>query len=225
MPGDVRQTARYLDGPSFSQAILGVGEQIDEVHRQITGQRDFTERNFTRGGSQAFQDLLSTSTGRETIRHYLLQVIGLESIAWQVLISMQAFGGKMDLRFQRPALSSERKRYIDYFEITEDDIRQRFELTLDLDRKRRKGAMDRQMAIAEFDRRIASPYTDHYKVMQNFYEDDIQMQEEMLTRDEVERIQREEQAARVEGMRMGRGQPQGAPVQPALAGAMAGGTA
>lgn len=201
-PGDVNKAVRFLDGPNLGADMVQFGDVIDANRRRITGERDFTERNFTRGGSFAFQDLVQSSTGRERLRHALLQMGGMSSIAEQTLIYMQTLGDDMDLRFQRPAYK-EGKDYIEQFSITPDDLRHAYDMVIDLDSKHRFGSMDAQMEVQLYDRKIRSPYFDHYEVSRKLCLDDVSAQQEVLPRDVVRRKQAESERASIEAQRLG----------------------
>jgi len=209
IPGDVRATARFMDPQGVDTGIMSVGAEIDKIHSRITGQRDFTEKNFTRGGTLAFQDLLNSSSGRDRIRHALLQLGGLESVARQILVYMQTLGAGMDFRFQRPAYSQiDGEEYIETFEITEDDVKHALEVTLDLDSKHRRGALDLQNRIALYDRKIKSDAFDNWEVSRDLCIDEQEAERQVLPRDVVRQKQEAREAAQQEATRLGIAQEQ-----------------
>jgi len=230
IPGDVTKTGRYLDPPGLDQGTVLIGQQIDDNHSQITGQRDLTQFNSTRGGTMAFQDLRSTTTVREKVRHALLQLGGLESITRQVMIYMQTLGADMDLRFERPSRrpsgGEKGRRYVEHFSITEDDVKHAFTLALDLDSKQRRGAMDQQNKFAAYDRKSKSQYFDQHKVARGLCIDEQEAAEEVLPREEVEAKQAQIEAAELENIRSagrGTGGAESTIGEQAISGAEAGG--
>jgi len=225
-PGDVTKTVRYLDAPGVGNDMIQFGEVIDAQRRKITGDRDFTERNYTRGGSMAFQDLLQSSTGRERLRHAMFQMGSLESIANQTLIYMQVFGSAMDLKFQRPARRDGRD-VVEQFSVTEDDLRHAYSLMIDLESKARLGSMDTQMRLQLYDRKAQSPYFDQYEVARGLCFDDAEAQREVLPQEVVREKQAQEEAAKLQAQAAQAAQaaPEGPGATPAMAGAMLGGVA
>ncbi|HUT59614.1 MAG TPA: hypothetical protein VNA25_17345 [Phycisphaerae bacterium] len=215
IPGDVRTTARFMDPPGMDAGSLQMGQEIDSIRSKITGQKDFTERNFTRGGSHAFQDLLQSSNGRERLRMALLQLGGLEPTAIQTLAYMQVLGGQMDLRFSKAATRRESgnrgDKYTEIYEITEDDLKHTFQVVLDLDSKHRKGSMDMQNKFAAYDRKISNPAFDNYEVSRDLCIDEEEAMRQVLPREEVEAKQRAQEQAQLEALRAQGAPPGGAP--------------
>ena len=208
IPGDVNKSAKFLDPPGIGQDTIQFGNIIDANHRRTTGERDFTERNFTRGGSMAFQDLVQSSNWRERLRHAMFQMGSLESVAEQTLIYMQTLGSAMDLRFQRPAYR-DGKDYMEQFTVTEDDLRHSFGLMLDLDSKSRLGSMDAQMKLQVYDREKNSEFHDQYEVARGLYTDEEESMRKVLPRDVVLKKQEELNAAKLEATRAQGVQSQG----------------
>lgn len=225
IPGDANRTAQFLNTPGVSGDVIQFGAVIDDNRRRLTGQRDMTDKNYTRGGSMAFDKLLESSTGREMLRHAMLQLGGLQSIADQVMIYMQTFGNEMDLRFQRPAYR-DGKDYFEQFEVTEDDLRHGYDIQINLDDKRKMGGMDAQMRLQMFSAKRDNPYLDQYEVHKDLFFDEETMQRQLLPRDVVRQKQAEREQASLEAQRLGieqaqaRGQEGAAQ---ALVGAQAGG--
>lgn len=227
LEGDVRATATYMDPPSIDAGTFRMLEEIDRIHAGNTGQRDFTARNFTRGGSMAFQDLLQSSGGRDKLRYMLLQTGGFESVARQVMLYMQTLGGDMNLKFQRPVYNQTAgKEYVESFGVTEDDLKHGWDLMMDFDSKFRKGSMDAQMQQSRAQFMLANPnYFDAWEVARDFCQDDYEAQRKVLPRDVVRRRQEERQQAELAATQA-QAAPAGeeaAPMNPAVAGAMMGG--
>jgi len=154
LAGDVTKTAKFLDPPGIDQGSIEMGRQIDNVHNDLTGEKDFTEKNFTRGGTMAFQDLMQDSGKRDRLRYSLLQTGGLESVAEQSLLFIQTNGEEMDLTFEDRQYSQEEgEDTVQYYTIEPDDVKRSFSVMLDLDSKHRFGAMDIQNKIALYDRK------------------------------------------------------------------------
>lgn len=230
MEGDVRQNAMFMQPPGIDSGTFQMLAEIDRIHANNTGQRDFTERNFTRGGSMAFQDLLQSSGGRDKLRYMLLQTGGFESIARQVMIYMQTLGGEMNLKFQRPAYNQTSGRdYVEAFSVSENDMKHGWEIMMDFDAKFRKGAMDAQMKQQRATFMLEHPeYFDAWEVSRDFCDDDYEAQRKVLPRDVVRRRQEERQQAELAATQeqaAPAGEAGATPLSPALAGATLGGAA
>lgn len=227
LPGDARATARFLDPPGIDTGSIEMGRQINSIHEDMTGQKDMTDKNFTRGGSMAFQDLMSDTGKRDRLRYSLLQMGGLESVAEQVLVYMQTMGDEMDLTFEdRKYDQNSGDDYIEYYSITSEDVKNRFNIVLDLDSKHRRGAMDMQNIFPMYDRMIKSEAFDDWEAARYLVPDEIDAQRLVLPREVV----REKQAAREAAERQallqqGQGQPGPEPTvgEQAMAGAAMGG--
>ena len=224
LPGKPNDTVRHMDAPGVDAGTLQFGSIIDGVRGQTTGQRDFTEKNFARGGSMAFQDVVNSSTGRDSFRHAMLQMGGLESMSYQVLAYMQVFGSAIDLNFHRQSPTRGGDN-IEQFAVTEDDLRHSYELILDFDSKRRFGSVDSQMKLQIYDRKVKSRYYRQFEVAQSLCSNEVEAQREVFPREEVDAKQEEDEAAALEATRGG-GAPAaggGAGIEQALTGAALGG--
>ncbi len=69
VPGKPDDMAAFMNHPGIDMSSLRVFEQLDQMGEKITGQKDMMSKNFTRGGTMAFQDLLSSSGGIDRLRH------------------------------------------------------------------------------------------------------------------------------------------------------------
>jgi thiamine pyrophosphate-dependent acetolactate synthase large subunit-like protein len=68
-------------------------------------------------------------------------------------------------------------------------------MSLDLKTKARKGAMEQQMAMAMYDRKIKSPYFDPYEVSAEYLcATDEERRRQLKSREEVARIEQENRA-------------------------------
>jgi len=214
IPGDVRENAAFLKPPSIDTATMQFGDIIDAEHRRTTGEQDFNRFNSTRGGSMAFQDLVQSSTGRDRLRHAIFQMGGLESVANQTLIYMQTLGAGLDLRFSRPAYR-DGEDYIEQFEVTEDDLRHAYGISLDLDSKAKFGAMESQMNLQIYQAKQGNRYVDQYEAAAaHLFTDEVSKNRQLLPREVVQQKQAELEAAELEAVRN-----QGAQAQPGQQGA------
>ena len=203
MSGDVNKVAKFMEPPRIDQGIFNILNEMDVLHNRITGQRDFTDKNYTRGGAMAFQGLMESSGGRDRLRYMLLQTGGFESIYKQVMIYMQSLAD-MDLSFQRNAYNAlEGRDYTEYFSITEEDQQHRFNVTIDFDEKNRNNPADIQMRLQEYGIMKDNPFFVQYEAAKYIIRDEYWRQRLILSRSEVEKKQQEQEQAKLEAMRSG----------------------
>jgi len=220
IPGNVNNTARFLDPPGIDQGSIQIGAEVDNVRTQLTGQRDLTSKNFTRGGTMSFQGLLNEMTGRQRFRHALLQLGGFRDITVQTLRYMQIKGGEMDLRFNRPTYSAETGREeTEQFSVEEDDLKAPMDVLVDLDAKHRYGGVDQQSKFAAYDRKKDNPYFDQHEVARDLCDDEFVAQRQVRPREDVKRIQAEREAAEQQGIAAGLQRASPSAGAPALSGA------
>ena len=204
VPGEPDKMAKYLDGPRIDPATWQLTEEINQVHTDITGQRNMAERNFTRGGTQAFSELLATTEARTRLRNMLLETGGFESSVWQTLIYMQTLGGGMDLDFEQREYDYESGRDVSkWMTVTEDDLKHGYGLMLDIESKYRDGSMDVGSRIALYNAKRDNPYFDQYEVAADLEPDADKRQRQLLPRAEVRRKQAERESVELQAMAQG----------------------
>jgi hypothetical protein len=86
---DVRKAAMFLAAPGIGSDTLAVGDMLDRVSTQISGQKDLTQKNFSRGGQHAFNDLINSAEGRQRIAGAVMQTGFMKDFYAQVMIYMQ----------------------------------------------------------------------------------------------------------------------------------------
>lgn len=145
--GDARTAATYLENPRMDPNILSVGSELNSLGQQIQGRQNFTEKNFTRGGTQAFADLLGTMQARQRLSATILETGALTNIYQHILAHMQ------DTISQDESMVLSRNmyeagsgtRHIESRTITSADLMHGYELVLDTSERRMLGGMsDRQ---------------------------------------------------------------------------------
>jgi len=217
--------AKYVEPPRVGQEPFALMEQMDAASVMTTAQRDMMQRNYTRGGTQAFQELLNTTSGRERLRHMLLETGGFTSIVNQTLIYMQTLGGSMNLEFQRPAFNQEDgTEYSEFFSVTEDDLKHSFTVTVDLESKARESGMDPNTRIMLYREKVQSNMFDNYEAASDLEPDESKLMRQRLPRDVVRRKQEQQEAAELQATAAGGGQGEPAAI-PQIAGRELGGAA
>jgi len=195
---DARMGAAAMPGPNIDPASLTIYEMIDTLGSSLTGQKNFMDKNYTRGGGMAFQDLLATTEGIERLKGSILEMTFFESVAQQALIYLQtnisAEGEQIRTREKRKVAGKEVEE-ITTLTVTEDDICHGYELSLDLRSKYRKGAMEQSQSLAVYDRKMASPYFDKWEVSaDHLCLSDEEVRRQLKSREEVARMEAEQQA-------------------------------
>jgi hypothetical protein len=212
---DARMGAAYMDGPKVDATAMTFYEYVNQIGNRITGQRDFMEKNFTRGGGQAFTELLGTTEGMARLQWTILEMTFVESLINNAMIFLQSNVDQQGVTIhQRRLNKTTRKEEITDINVTEDDLVHGYELSLDLGEKKRFGAMESQTSLAVYDRKIASPYFRHDVVSEDMLCSSPEEAERQLkSPEEIQAIQEQtqqltmrERAARIAGQ-----QPAGAP--------------
>lgn len=225
--GEIGKAGDFLRPPGIDQSTMGMMDVVDGLDRDVTGQRDLTQRNYTRGGSQAFKELLTSTTGREQLRHSLLQTGGKQALVEQTILMLQTLED-MDLNFQRPAINAQTKdEYIEYFSVTPDDFRHHFNIQLDLEQKHRRASMDPNMRMMIYDRMLKSPNWDDWFAEEYLVDDPYDLMRGRKPKEVVRQQQEEREAAQLEAVRVGneRAASGGPEAPPSIAGATQGGAA
>ena len=222
---DARMGAAYLEGPRMDPASMTVYEMINGIGEGLTGQKDYMDKNYTRGGAMAFQDLLSSTEGIDRLKGAILEMTFLESVYEQSLIYLQTNVGEegevVRTREKKKVAGGETEETIVDLTVTEDDLCHAYDLSLDLKSKYRKGAMEQNASLAIYDRKKASEFFDQYEVAaEHLCSSDEEVRREMKSREEVARLEAEnrELAVREREMNIAESQ-QGATAEAVSAGA------
>lgn len=145
--GDARTAASYLDPPRIDPNMSVLGNEIKQLGHQIQGRRDMSEKNFTRGGTQAFSELLGTTQARQRLSALILESGGLTQVYQHVLAFMQdnvaQLDGGMTLSRQMYDAGSG-TRHIENKTLTIEDLNHGYELVLDTTERRMLGGMSFQ---------------------------------------------------------------------------------
>jgi hypothetical protein len=159
---DARLGATYLEGPTVQPTTLTFYEYVNQLGASLTGQRDFMEKNFTRGGGMAFNDLLATTEGMSRLQWTILEMTFIESLINNALIFLQSSVEDKGYVVQKRKLNkTTNKEEFESVTITENDLVHGYEASLDLGEKKRFGSIESQMSLAVYDRKIQSPYFRH----------------------------------------------------------------
>jgi hypothetical protein len=127
-------------------ALPAVGDRLEKLGAQIWGTADFTQKNFTRGGTMAFQDLLNTMQARQQLSGIILEMGALTDVYEHVLVNLREMSSGGDLRLRRASYSPEAGRTVeDARTVTNEDLAHAYEMVLDPTQRRMLGGMGDQM--------------------------------------------------------------------------------
>jgi hypothetical protein len=146
--GDARTAVAYLDTPRLDPSIPLVGDRLEALGSKIWGTQDFTQKNYTRGGTMAFQDLLNTMQARQQLSGLILEMGALTDVYEHTLAIMQQLSVDGDLRLRRASYSAELKRQVEESKVvTNEDLGHAYELVLDPTQRRMLGGMTDQFRL------------------------------------------------------------------------------
>ena len=192
---DARMGAAFMEGPKVDPASLTFYEYVNQLGNNITGQKDYMEKNFTRGGGMAFQDLMSTTEGMDRLKGAILEMTFFESAANQALIHLQTTvpdQGVVIRERKRDKVTGEDD--ITDLTVTENDICHGYELSVDLSAKKRMGAMEQNSSLAIYDRKKQSPFFDQWEVAaDHLCTSDEEVRRQLKSREEVMALQKQQQ--------------------------------
>ncbi len=86
---DVRKGAMFLQTPGIGADMLAVGDRLDQLSDRVSGHKDYTQKNFSRGGQHAFNDLINSSNGRELIAGTVMETGFMRDFYTMLLVYMQ----------------------------------------------------------------------------------------------------------------------------------------
>jgi hypothetical protein len=140
--GNAQQAAAYLQNPQIDPAIPMVGDILDRIGQNIRGTKDFMQKNYTRGGTGAFQDLLNTMQSRQRLSAMILETGALSQVYEHVLAYMQRLVPEGGMELARPIYEAgEGKRIMERKTITIEDLRHGYSVRLDTSERRMLGGM------------------------------------------------------------------------------------
>ena len=202
---DARMGAAYMEAARIDPSTMTFYEIINGLGASLNGQKDFMEKNFTRGGGSAFSELLATTEGMDRLKNLILEMSFLETTINQALIFLQTTVGEQGVTIrERKQKSGSSKEEIVDTTVTEEDLAHGYELSLDLGLKRRKGQMEQQMSLAVYDRKKDNPYFDAWEVnADHLCDSDEEVRRQLLSREEVASKQKELEAISMQERQVG----------------------
>jgi len=220
---NARDGAAFLAPPSLANGDLQLGQILDERADSISGNKDFTQKNFSRGGQNAFNDLLNASNGRDRNAGVVIEGGFMRDLYTQVLIYMQIDGSGYTgntIEFDE----KEGKEKLVNINVTGSDMQQSFDISVSLDAKR----LATEFSVGERIQMAAAyrnnPMADPYEVARFEFGNDELTHRIIKSKDKADAIQKEDRtdsrAAVQAGIEKAQGQPS---LSPEIGGAMLGG--
>ncbi len=211
--GVPEQAIGYLKLPEFPAQLFSMGDAFQRFHANANGiMSGAQERSpgMVRGGANAFEELISSTTGRQFLAAIMLQTGGLEQLMEKTLIKKQLIMSEEGEAFVEEAYDPATGDYFyDEKTVTLDDIRHVFRVELNLpepklnensDFMKRAGVFDRaQKNLEMFDVRALYEY---------LAEDDDAVRRMMLPEDVVKERQERMAQARMVNVEAG-AEPEG----------------
>jgi len=202
--GNAQQAVAYLQRPQIDPSIPMVGDILDRVGQGIRGTKDFMQKNYTRGGSNAFQDLLNTMQARQRLSAMILETGALSQIYEHVLCYMQQLVPESGLDLARPRYdASQGKLLMERKTITLQDLRHGYNIMLDTSERRMLGGMSDQMRLQLWKELVVREDTIREEVNRLLPLPDTVIRRSFRNREELDRMQSEDRDMRLMGQMAG----------------------
>lgn len=182
--GKVGESISYLKPPDVGQAVFAIGGMLEQDHSASNGQPlnlgGQGTAGLMRGGSGAFESLLQSVNGRQEMLGALLEMDLMEPVIMHTLLHMQmmdkeefSFTGRKDKEFFRTTA-------------TMSEIRNAFDVRLNLRGKMRGGINEQSMAIARYLQVLrGNPYVDPKAALETVVTDPVLMDRLWATPEQV----------------------------------------
>jgi hypothetical protein len=151
-----QQAVSYLTPPTFPSELFGLGEILQSMHSSANAQVQSVRQGqagLVRGGMNALEEMLATSTGRQFLASIILKSGGMKSMAEKALLKKQLLIPEEGESFVEPAYdpATGQKKYEEQ-SVTLDDMRHVFRMEIDLPAARLNSAAEFASKTAFFDR-------------------------------------------------------------------------
>lgn len=223
---DARMGAAFLQPPPLQNGDIQMGQILDQRASEISGEKDFMQKNYSRGGQHAFNDLLNSSRGRQRIAATVMESGFMKDLFTQILVYMQiqgiGYGGNI-IEFDE----DDGVEKITNLAVTGDDMKHSFTISVSLDKKYTATEFSVTERLQIYREGLQDETNDKYELARFLFGNDELTHQIKKPRKEVDRIDNENRDVRLESERaaaQGVQAPQGAAgLSPELGGAVAGG--
>jgi len=196
--GDASKAVSYMKLPDFPQELFQMGDTLQHFHG-MTNAVPSSVRNaqagLVRGGTNALETLLATTTGRQLLAGMACKTGGMQPLVEKTLIKRQLLADKEGRPFVEKSFNSATGAR-EYHErnVTLDDLRHVFRVQLNLPAARMNSAASFSERAGYFDRAQQKPeFFDQRKLYEHLTDDYDLVRSTMLPADVV--AEREERAA------------------------------
>jgi len=159
--GDPQKAVQYMDLPQFPTQLFEMGQVLQTFHSNANAQLSTVrggQAGLVRGGSNALETLLATSTGRQLLAASAVKSGALKPLIEKVLIKKQMIISEGGNRFVDTTFNGDTgKREFAERTVTRADMRNIFRVELDLQVARMNSAADFAEDAAFFDRAQQQP--------------------------------------------------------------------
>lgn len=220
--GRAQDGAAFLAPPGIGADTLQVGAIMDDKASEISGMKDFTQKNFSRGGMHAFNDMLQSAKGKERIAGAVMESGFMHDLFEQILIYMQIAGIGFDgnTRSFNEETGTEEMAFLS---VDSDDFKNSFTLKVSLDKKYSVDEFSISDRIAIFREIKDDPMFDPYEARRFLFGDDNLIHRMARSKQQMDSIQSQDRTDQRQATQLGIQKAQGrTPQQPEIAGAAAG---
>jgi len=159
--GNVKDAVGYMDLPQFPQDLFGMGDILRTFHGNTNAQVNSVREGqvgLVRGGSNALETLLASSTGRQAMAATIMKTGALKPLVEKTLIKKQLLIDKNGDKFVEQAFDqSTGDPYFVEKTVTQEDMRQVFRVEIDLPAARLNSSADFAERAGYFDRAKQDP--------------------------------------------------------------------
>jgi len=195
--GDARTAVAYLESPRVDPSIPAVGQLLEEVRSRIQGRSDFTAKNFTRGGTMAFSDLMGTMQARERLAGIILETTGLQRTYELVLAGLRETTAQ-PTEFMHTAYDESTGRMaVRRRMISPEDLNHGYKIVLDTSERRMLGGMSDQLRLETWKLWQDRPDVRLHEVHRVYPMPDMVIRRVFKPREELDRLQREDRQLQI----------------------------
>jgi hypothetical protein len=199
--GDVNAAVGYLRNPEMPAQLFEVGSILQKFHGQTNAQvasvRD-GQVGLVRGGTNALEGLLQSSTGRQWLASMVLKTGGFKSLVEKALIKKQLLVSEGGEQFITPEYDRSMSgwRFVKN-NVTADDLRNIFRVRIDAPIERLNSAAAHAERAAFFDRAEKRPWMFKWTEMYEQLVEDAELIDRVMVPDDVIK-EREDRMAEAE---------------------------
>lgn len=199
---DVRQAIQYLQPPPLDPSVVNVGDRLQEFAARTSGQplsaQGQASPGLLRGGVGSFESLLQTSFAREKLVGSIMETGWLESIIYKTISILQTFTTVEGIEYIARIQNEDGDFVHQNLVLTQDEIRQAYEVRLDLSEKMRNVAAEETLRAQKYDRMANDPYFNPVEVRKLLVNNKAKEGRLILPREQAQQVYQQIQARAIE---------------------------